>query len=116
MGFGNRSPAVIVLNHDISASALMTLKVQISIDETIDGAEFDARILADPSYPERIRLTGRRLLIVRNLQDGFNREEVDFVLFIKKGLISVEMNRYGPPGLTLQLDHLDFDRIFYTKY
>lgn len=105
--------AIIVVNADLSDSVKSTIITQLFIDEDMNGEEFDALLEADPTYPSQIHLQQKRILIVRPLTDDFDRSAVDFVLFIKAGLACVEKTKYGPPGVTLQLDRLNINRIFY---
>jgi hypothetical protein len=96
--------AILFVNNDLSESAHEMLVRQLFITEVMDGYVFDDRVAADPTYPNRMRKLGLRLMVVRTFA---NRADIptwtipDIVLFVKQGLASVECNKFGPPGLTL---------------
>lgn len=107
--------AIIVVNNDLTDQVKSVFKTQLNLDEIIDGAEFDARVVADPNYLESVHLMNRKILVVRSLAETFERVNVDFVVFFKAGLVSVEYNKYGPPGLTLPLERLYLNRLIFNK-
>jgi hypothetical protein len=81
---------------------------QLYINEYMSGAEFDARVLVDPNYPQIVHLQGLRILVARdNLRDYTNRDLADIVLFYSHGNVSVLKNNNGPPGLTLPIDRIN---------
>lgn len=85
--------------------ALMT---QLFINEFMTDKEFDARVVADPNYPEIVHLQNLRILVAReNYRDYTNRELADLVLFYSHGLVKIEKNKFGPPGLTLPLERIN---------
>ncbi len=88
-------------------STLTNLKTQLFIAESMDGYEFDARVAADPNYPEIIRLTNKRILVLRDFSDLTNREQADVVIYIKHGLAGIEANKFGPPGATYPVKSLN---------
>lgn len=96
-------PAVIFLNHDISASALARIQEQLYITEVIDADTFDARLLSDPSYILRTHGLDQRIIVLRSLYDLTNRSSADIVLCYKDGLLYVEDTKYGPPGKCMPL-------------
>lgn len=99
--------AVIFVNNDIDGYITQKLETQLFISETMTGDEFDARVAADPNYPNIIRLMSRRILVIRDdFRDYSNRDAADIALFISHGLASVLQNNYGPPGLTLSLEQI----------
>jgi len=95
--------ALIMVNNDISSSAKNRLEIQLHIDETITGAQFDLRYAADSNYPLNLRVLRRRLLILRDHRDDTNRFQMDIVMFLKNGMISISKNCFGPPGQTYLL-------------
>jgi len=95
--------ALIMVNNDLSESVQNRLEIQLHIDETITGQEFDLRVAADPNYPRSIRILRRRLMVVRDHRDPTNRDQMDIVMFVKEGMISVTKNCFGPPGQTYLL-------------
>ena len=90
--------AVVMVNNDLTEVVRDRLIQQLHIDEVISGDEFDLRFSVDPNYTRNIRALRRRLMVVRDHQDTSNREEMDIVLFIKSGMISVTKNCFGPPA------------------
>jgi hypothetical protein len=92
-----------MVNNDLSPSVQNRLVIQLHIDETITGQEFDIRYAADPDYPHNVRALRRRVLVIRDFRDGTNRAQMDVVLFFKSGMISVSQNCFGPPGQTYLL-------------
>ncbi len=107
--------AIIVVNADLTKQVTSVFQSQLALDEILTGTEFDARLAADPNYPTEVRLMSQRILVVRNLQDTFDRTAVDFVVFYKNGLVSVEHSKYGPPGFTLPLARLYLNRLAFEK-
>ena len=96
--------AIIFVNHDTSDSVRSTLVRQLEISSIQDGYEFDANVAADPTYPDKIKQLNLRIMVVRTFLD---RATVptwtipDVVVFVKNGLGCIEINKFGPPGLTL---------------
>lgn len=103
--------SIIVINHDNVPQVLDTIVANLQIHEVISGIEFDERLAGFPSYPEAVTLSGKRILVVRSLQDEFNRDAVDLVLLYHLGLIYVEKSKYGPPGYSLPLEGLRLFRL-----
>jgi hypothetical protein len=103
--------AIIYVNADLTESIRETLISQLMLSDVVDGYEFDARVIADPNYPEEIHLNHLRVLVIRSLFDYTNRDLADIVIFIKAGLVYVECNKVGPPGLTLPLARLQLEEI-----
>ncbi len=95
---------IIFVNSDISEGILSVLKTQLQIHESMDGYEFDSRLLVDPNYATIVHLQKMRILVIR---DDFgnltNRDLADVVIFMSQGLAYVEKNNYGPPNLCLPL-------------
>lgn len=103
--------AIIMVNNDLSPSVQNRLEIQLHIDESITGQEFDLRYAAASDYPLAIRVLRRRLLVIRSHQDVTNRNEMDIVMFVKNGMISVTKNCFGPPGQTYQLKNIHWGAI-----
>jgi hypothetical protein len=100
--------AIIFINADINAGIQSTLKSQLYLDEIVQDTEFDARVLADPNYPQNIHSHGLRVMVIRqNFRDFTNRNLADVVLFVKQGQASVEKNNFGPPGLTFPISRIN---------
>src|SRR5690606_14043120 len=98
--------AIIMVNNDLSSTTQNRLVTQLHIDEAITGQEFDIRLAGSTDYAIGIRILGRRLLVIRDHRDQTNRLEMDIVMFVKNGLISVTKNCFGPPGQTYQLRNI----------
>ncbi len=95
-------------------STVNTIDVQLEINETMTFAEFNARVAVDPSYPTQIHLNELRILVILpDFHDLTNRELADIVLFVKQGLASVEKSKFGPPGLTLDVQRLNIWNLIY---
>lgn len=98
--------ALIMVNNDLSPIIQSQLETQLHIDESITGEEFDLRMAADSDYPRNIRILRRRLMVIRDHRDVTNREEMDIVMFVKSGLISVTKNCFGVPGQTYSVKNI----------
>lgn len=100
--------AIIFVNADLTDSLKEILAEQLNVTETMTGAEFDARMAWDPNYATVVHLQKIRILVIRtDFRDYTNRTVADVVMFVKQGLVSIEKNNFGPPGLTLPLERLN---------
>ena len=100
-------PAIIFINNDIDGYITSTLENQLFIFETMTGDEFDSRVNNNPNYPTIIRNMGYRILVIRDdFMDYNNRTLADIAMFISHGMCSVLENNFGPPGLTLEIQHV----------
>lgn len=97
-------PGIIFINEDLNDTLKTKIKSQLWIHESMTGSEFDARVAADPNYPDIVRLTNTRILVIRDLHDHTNREIADVVIFVKAGLAAIEINKIGPPGGTYSVE------------
>lgn len=101
--------AIVCVNNDLSESVHDTLVRQLFINQVLDGYAFDNFVALDPSYPNKIKQLNQRVMIIRTFADRFNVSTwtiPDIVMFIKQGLAAVEINKFGPPGLTLPVVRL----------
>lgn len=98
--------AIIFVNNDLTANVQAALVRQLFINEVMDGYEFDARLAADPNYTTVIHQNNLKILVKRPFYETTNRTEADVAIFVKAGLVSVEYNKYGPPGLILPVDRI----------
>jgi hypothetical protein len=80
------------------------LMSQLYINDYMAGSEFDARVLADPNYPNIAHLQGLRILVAR--ENFLDNALADVVLFYSHGMVNIEKNKYGPPGLAMPIDRL----------
>lgn len=94
-------PAIIFVNNDLTDNVKSNIVRQLFIDEVLDGYVFDDRVTANADYPNQVRRSNLRLLVVRSFQELENRTLADLVIFVKAGLAAVEENKFGPPGFTL---------------
>lgn len=100
--------AIIFINPEMPPAELLHIKKQLYVDEVIQDTEFDARLSLDSNYPQIIHGQNLRVLVIRNnLGDHNNRHYADVVLFVKQGLLSVEKNKFGPPGTTFPIIRFD---------
>jgi hypothetical protein len=107
--------AVIFVNNDLTDNVKSAIQRQLFINETITGAEFDARLESNPNYVDVIHATGVRVLVIRSFIELTNRAQADIVLFVKAGLASVLVNKFGPPGQTFAVDHMYLSQLFHTS-
>jgi hypothetical protein len=98
--------AVILINADLVDSVRAYIVKQLHIDEAITGTEFDARVAANPNYVNLIKQLELRILVERTFKELTNRDQFDLVVFLKNGIISCELNRLGPPGISFPLKNL----------
>lgn len=84
------------------------LETQLYINETMTFRQFNSRVAVDPNYSTIVHLQNYRILVILpDFRDTTNRNLADLVLFYSHGLIKVEKNNFGPPGLTLPLDRIN---------
>lgn len=101
------APSIIIyLEPNFADTVLAIIKKQFFIEDTwvYDAEEFDNLIAYNSGYIDYIHGSNTRVLVLRKLSDTTNRELADLVLFYKNNLITVEVNKNGPHGLTLPLD------------
>jgi len=96
--------AIIFINPEMSSNELQHIKEQLYVNEILQDTEFDARLVSDPNYIEVVHGQNLRILVIKNIfSDYTNREYADLVLFVKQGLLSVEKNKFGPPGASFPI-------------
>lgn len=94
-------PAIIMVNNDLTDNVKNMLIRQLQINYVFDGYQFDTLIANDPGYRENVvRKFKLRILVVRNHQEIQNRDQMDLVIFVKDGLAALEINKFGPHGIT----------------
>lgn len=100
--------AIIFINNDMTAAQINNLSKQLFISEVISGDQFNERVEVDPNYPQVVHGQDLRILVLQSdFRDYTNRELADVAMFVKQGLIAVEKNKFGPPGVTFQQDRLN---------
>jgi hypothetical protein len=106
-----RPSAIIFINTDLTNSVKTFIMRQLHINEAIDGYVFDERLAANSNYSNIIHQFDIRLLVLRSHAETTNREQADIVLFFKNGLVCVEENKYGPPGITFPVVNLTLGKL-----
>lgn len=110
-------PAIIFINGnidgygssygDIDTIGKATLQSQLYLNEIMTGTEFDSRVVSNPNYPTIVHMLQYRILVIRPDFMDTNRELADVVLALNNGMVIVEKNNCGPPGLTLALANIN---------
>ena len=98
--------AIVFVNNDLTDNVKAKLERQLFIDESITGTQFDSRVAADSDYPDKVRQLNTRLMVIRPYTELTNRTLADVVIWVSHGLASIEQNKYGPHGVTYQVNHL----------
>lgn len=107
--------AAILMNSDSSDNVQEVIQRQLLISEKINGEEFDLRVQNDPNYPDIVRNSGLRILVVRSFQELTNRDLFDVVIFVKYGLAAIEKNNFGPHGFTISVERMYLSKLFDHK-
>ena len=109
--------AIFFVNADLTPALRLILAEQLNVTESMTDTEFDLRVSLDPNYATVIHGQKLRVLVIRsNFHDMTNRNLADVVMFVKQGLVSIEKNNFGPPGLTLPLERLNlYSLLRYNK-
>lgn len=107
-------PAIIFCNDDLTAEVRGVIQRQLFITDTMTGAEFDARLAADPSYPAQIHGGGQRILVIRSFLNHEQWDKADLVLFCSHGIAAVERSKVGPPGISFGIDHMYLSQFFFA--
>jgi hypothetical protein len=110
--YQNYYGVIIFSNTDLSANVQATVKRQLDLTEMISAAEFDARVAADPNYPNIVHLNRLRIWVLRDLSDQTNRNLADLVLFLKAGLASVLFHKSGMPTFAIPIDRMYLSALF----
>jgi len=104
--------AVVFVNDDLVQQTINHLIIQLHLHEVIDGDVFDARIAANPNYVQDVvKANGLRIMVKRPFTELENRTEADVAIFIKHAMASVLKNNFGPPGQTVALLNIYWQRI-----
>lgn len=106
-----RPSGIIFVNNDLTTSVQNMLVKQLHINDVFSGDEFDAIISLDPTYPDKINQLDRRVLVIRPFTEDTNRSLADVVGFVSHGLISIEKNNFGPPGITSTVVDLTWGKL-----
>jgi hypothetical protein len=114
---------LILVNNDINSNIIKCLKRQLFldgyidgyIDGYVDGYAFDSLVNNDSNYVSTIKSKDRRLMVLKSFDDLLNRELFDVVVYIKNGLASVEVNKYGPHGITVPVIDITWQKLYIFK-
>jgi len=96
-------PMIIFINTDLVQQVQGVFQVQFYLTQILDGPTFDGYVATIPNYVNQVHMNGQRIMVMRSLFDTTNRQLADIVLFAKAGLVSVLINKFGPPGITLPI-------------
>jgi hypothetical protein len=111
----NQIGAIIFVNDDLTTNVEQAIQRQLEITDTMDGYEFDQRVLANPNYPAIIHNTPLRVLVIRAFTDYTNRQLADITIFVKAGLAYVEGGQNGPPAQSFQVDRMQLDKVLVAQ-
>lgn len=101
-------PAIIFINAEIDDGVKATLTTQLRLDEVMSFDEYNLRVEGTPQYPTIVHLQGYRILVtLPDMRNTTNRATADLVLFYNGGQVTVEKNKYGPPGLSLPIQRIN---------
>jgi hypothetical protein len=93
---------IVFINTDLVEQVRDTIAVQLYITEILDGYEYDDRLALNPDFPTLARNNNMRIMVIRPFNDYTNRETADVAMFFSHGVVSVEKNNFGPPGMTFR--------------
>jgi hypothetical protein len=103
--------AIIFVSNNLTDSVRDGLVKQLNITYFISGDEFDSRIAADQNFADGERRANNRVMVIRPFTDLQNRQYADLVIFVKQAEISIEMNKFGPPSLTMPINQLTWGKL-----
>lgn len=110
--------AIVFVNNDLVDQVRDHLKVQLHINEIIDGYVFDDRLAADSEYICKVKQLNLRIMVIRPFTELESRENADVAIFIKNGMAAILKNNFGPPGATYKVVDLHWGQlcIFNTSF
>jgi hypothetical protein len=103
--------AIVFVNNDLTDSTRDAIVKQLFITFFLTGEEFDTQIAANPNYADEQKKQNNRVMVIRSFEELQNREYADVVMFVKQAMISIEENKFGPPGLTMPIDKLTWGKL-----
>jgi hypothetical protein len=103
--------AIIFMNDNVPDQVRDTLRKQLFITGLLTGTEFDGYVSVNPDYPTYVRNHSERIMVMRPFTELDNRTLADVVIYVDRGMISVETNKYGPRGLTLRVAELYWGKL-----
>lgn len=103
--------AIIFINNDLTDSIKDCLNKQLFITSEFDGYTYDEIINNNPDYPNRVKNSNQRIMVIRSFTEKDNRETADVVVFVTHGIASIERNKFGPPGKTYRVAELTWGKL-----
>ena len=103
--------AIIFVNNDLTASVRNALVKQLYINDYMSGSEFDAIIATDSDYPNKVKQLNQRIMVIRSFEEETNRTLADVVIFVAHATVTIEANKFGPPGITYPVDSLTWGKL-----
>lgn len=126
----NLPKLLIFINKELTEQVLSVIKEQLFITMTftdeeytsLDGYNTDGYFSHDGyTYPtdgyvfEDLKRTDRVLVLV-DYTNMIDTSKMDLLLYFSKGLLSVQKNKYGPPGLTFAAASITLDKLVTRSY
>jgi len=108
-------PFVCFVNDNISANIQSVLTEQLFLTDVISIDEFALRVINNPNYVSIVHGAGLRVMVLKKIYDTRYNDLADIILYCKDGLISVESNKIGPPGITFEIKNIQIYNLFYVK-
>ena len=102
--------AIVFVNTDLTQNVVNKLKTQLFITDIFDGSTFDGYV-ANTQFLADCKAQNKRILVTRPFNDYNNRNLADVAMFIKNGLASIEVNKFGPPGQTYKVVELYWGKL-----
>jgi hypothetical protein len=103
--------AIVFISDNLTDQVRDTIATQLYITTIMSGPEYDAYVALDPLYPDTIHNSQQRIMVIRELSTYTNRETADVVLFFAHGNVSVEENKFGPPGCTWRASEVHWGKL-----
>ena len=103
--------AIVIANNDLTDNIKSCLIKQLYFTDVLDGYSFDGYVSTNPDYVTYIKNSNKRVLVLRSLRDHKNRELADLVLFVNRGMVMVQQNKFGPSQQTFRLAEIYWGRL-----
>lgn len=126
----NLPKLLIFINKELSPQVLSVIQQQLLITKTftdieytsLDGYNTDGYYTYDGyTFPtdgyvfSDLKKTDRVLVLV-DYYHMIDTSKMDILLYFSKGLLSVQKNKYGPPGLTFAAASITVDKLVSQNY
>ena len=103
--------AAVLLNNEVVPQVRDMLVTQLHINIVLDGYAFEQEMTLDGYFLDRVRAQNKRVLVIRDAREHAFQNKFDVVLYFYQGLVSVEMNNFGPPGGTFKVPYLTWGQL-----